>query len=36
MTGTGAPQTVLELVAVVEQVGWVVKDDAVSPFLKPE
>ena len=32
----GEPATGLELVAVVEQVGLVVSDDAVSPLTKPE
>ena len=31
----GEPATVLELVAAVEQVGFVVSTDAVSPFLNP-
>ena len=33
--GYGEPETGLELVAVVEQVGFVVSDEAVSPLTKP-
>ncbi len=34
--GYGEPEAGLELVAVVEQVGCSVRDEALSPFLKPK